>query len=70
MPAELQTCKPQPKPAPYIHKSQADSESHPTDAPATSAKSIKSNKHHDNLTLHDWLTVFSFIDSHPNTSQE
>ena len=23
-----------------------------------------------NLTLHDWLTVFAFIDSHPDMSQE
>ena len=36
---------------------------------ATSAKPVKSNKH-KNLTLHDWLTVFSFINSHPNTPQD
>ncbi|KIK91453.1 hypothetical protein PAXRUDRAFT_797483 [Paxillus rubicundulus Ve08.2h10] len=70
MPAELHTREPRPKPAPYVCKSQADLESHPTDAPPTSVKSIKSNKHRDNLTLHDWLTMFSFIDSHPNTPQE
>ncbi|KAF8262143.1 hypothetical protein EI94DRAFT_1468226, partial [Lactarius quietus] len=36
--------------------------------PATSAISTKS-RGHKNLTVHDWLTVFAFVDTHPNISQ-
>ncbi|KIJ07735.1 hypothetical protein PAXINDRAFT_89921 [Paxillus involutus ATCC 200175] len=65
MPVELQRCKPRPKPAPYNRKQRAAVQHN---APATSAKPLKSNKH-ENLTLHDWLTVFAFIDSCPNMPQ-
>jgi hypothetical protein len=58
MPAELPTRKPWPKPAPYNWKQpEAGSDVIPQSA-ATSAKPIKDKKH-KNLTLHDWLTVFS-----------
>ncbi|KAF9236077.1 hypothetical protein BU15DRAFT_64352 [Melanogaster broomeanus] len=58
MPAELPTCKLRPKPAPYNRKQpQAALDSIPLNA-ATSAKPIKS-KQRENLTLHDWLTIFT-----------
>ncbi|KIN95258.1 hypothetical protein M404DRAFT_34310 [Pisolithus tinctorius Marx 270] len=70
MPAELLTHKPWPKPAPYNQKQQqAGSDSTIRQNAATSAKPIKS-KQRENLTLHDWLTIFEFIDSHPNVSQD
>lgn len=37
-------------------------------APTTSAKSAE-KKGWENLTLHDWLTVFKFIDTHPDLPQ-
>ena len=67
MPAELQTRKARPKPTPYHRKPREKARA---DAPATSAKSIETKKCRENLTLHDWLTVFTFIDSHPDTPQE
>ncbi|KAH0835932.1 hypothetical protein J3R83DRAFT_9839 [Lanmaoa asiatica] len=69
MPPELQTCKPQPKPAPYQQRPREKNPSQ-TDAPVTSAKSIKTKTCRENLTLNDWLTVFDFIDSHPHVLQE
>lgn len=38
-------------------------------APKTSAQPIQSRKR-NNLTLHDWMTVFAYIDAHPGTSQD
>ena len=38
-------------------------------APKTSARPIQSHKR-NNLTLHDWMTVFAYIDAHPGTSQD
>jgi hypothetical protein len=35
--------------------------------PATSTKLVNTKR--DNLTLQDWLTVYSFIDDHPDLSQ-
>jgi hypothetical protein len=37
------------------------------DAPKTSARTVKEK--HKNLTLHDWMTVFAFIDQHPRMTQ-
>ena len=37
-------------------------------APKTSVKIVK-EKRHENLTLHDWMTVFTFIDEHPEMTQ-
>ena len=37
-------------------------------APKTSVKIVK-EKRHENLTLHDWMTVFAFIDEHPEMTQ-
>ncbi|KAH7925285.1 DDE-domain-containing protein [Leucogyrophana mollusca] len=56
--------KPRPKPAPYNRKPKNKSKN----MPATSMKP-KQTKRHENLTFHDWLTVFAYIDSHPDVSQ-
>jgi len=37
-------------------------------APKTSAKIVK-GENHENLTLHDWMMVFTFIDQHPDMTQ-
>ena len=37
--------------------------------PKSSAKSLEARQR-SNLTLHDWLTVFAYIDSHPGQSQD
>ncbi len=37
--------------------------------PKTSAQPVKTRKR-SNLTLHDWMTVFSYIDKHPGISQD
>ncbi|KAH0583036.1 hypothetical protein H2248_010921 [Termitomyces sp. 'cryptogamus'] len=65
MPKSPLHCKPCEKPQPYAHKPRAPSKK---GAPKTSAKPAQ-KKHHDNLTLHDWLTVFIFVDEHPTLSQ-
>lgn len=57
--------KPRPKPAPYARKPR---QKPLKDAPATSAKQQNSSSR-ENLTLHDWLTVFAYIDEHPTVSQ-
>ena len=66
MPAAEPTCKIRPKPAPY--QCQKPRKKAPKDAPATSAKPMQSNKR-ENLTLHDWMTVFTFIDNHLDMAQ-
>jgi hypothetical protein len=38
------------------------------DVPKTLAKTIKENGH-ENLTLHNWMMVFTFVDQHPRTTQ-
>jgi hypothetical protein len=38
------------------------------DAPKTLGKIIKENGH-KNLMLHNWMTVFAFVDQHPGMSQ-
>ncbi|KIO03903.1 hypothetical protein M404DRAFT_94526, partial [Pisolithus tinctorius Marx 270] len=58
--------KPHPKLAPYAHKPGQKSSK---DAPATSAKQQNTGTQ-ENLTLHDWMMVFAYIDEHPNSSQE
>ncbi|KAG6329881.1 hypothetical protein ID866_9207, partial [Astraeus odoratus] len=39
------------------------------DAPLTLAQFPKTSSH-KNLTLSDWMTVYSFVDSHPNTQAD
>jgi hypothetical protein len=55
------TCK---EPKPYQQKPKVPVRK---DVPATSAKIIK--KGCENLTLHDWMMVFTFIDQHPGMTQ-
>ena len=38
------------------------------DALSTSAQPTKTTRH-ENLTLSDWLTVFAYVDAHPDESQ-
>ena len=58
--------KPCPRPIPYAWKPRQK----PTkDAPATSAKEQNTDSTQSNLTLHDWMTVFAYIDEHPDTLQ-
>lgn len=63
MPADRR--KPRPKPLPYNRKPRKQPEK---DAPVTAAK-IKSKATRENLSLHDWLTIFAYIDKHPGVSQ-
>ncbi|KAF8344809.1 hypothetical protein F5887DRAFT_836221, partial [Amanita rubescens] len=65
MPAERQR-KPRPRPAPKPYKPQKRADKK---LPKTSAVNLKP-KRRNNLTLHDWLTVFAYIDKHPNEPQE
>ena len=66
MPAEPQpTHKPREKPAPYqqqpkvpVHK----------DVPRTAAKPAQTTQR-ENLTGHDWMTVYAYVDEHPGVSQ-
>ncbi|KIJ40018.1 hypothetical protein M422DRAFT_257083 [Sphaerobolus stellatus SS14] len=67
MPADRNTLKRKPRAPTGPYKPRAPSK--PKNAPKTSAKPITSKKR-DNLTLHDWMIVFSYIDSHPGIPQE
>src|SRR5438046_7490343 len=62
MPAEAKR-KPREKRAPYKCKPKARV---PKDTPATSAIPEKTR---ENLTLHDWMIVFMYMDSHPDLGQ-
>ena len=61
------TRKPRDKPAPY--KLRKCYERQKKDAPKTSAQPVKRTTR-ENLTLHDWMTVFKFVDEHPTMSQQ
>jgi hypothetical protein len=65
MPTEPK-CKACNKPAPYACKPGPKTK-WATERPTMSAR-IQSNKC-ENLTLHDWMTVLGFIDTHPTMSQ-
>ena len=58
--------KPRDKPGPYNRQPKKPKPT--TNAPKTSAKPNKKS-HRENLTLHDWLTVFTYVDAHPNMVQ-
>jgi hypothetical protein len=60
------THKPREKPAPY--KQHLETVTKNKDAPTTSAKPHKVMTQ-KNLTLNDWLIVFTYIDTHPHQSQ-
>ncbi|KAG6824088.1 hypothetical protein H0H87_009471 [Tephrocybe sp. NHM501043] len=53
------------KPPPYARQPKAPTQKN---APKTSAKPTVSKKR-DNLMLHDWMTVFAYIDAHTSMSQ-
>ena len=57
--------KPRPKPSRHVSKPRQKVSK---DAPATSAKDQNTSTR-ENLTLHDWMTVFAYIDDHPHISQ-
>jgi hypothetical protein len=54
--------KPCDKPQPYTHK---PCKKVNNDTPATSSKPVQKGGQ-ENLTLYDWLTVFQFMDNHPD----
>jgi len=67
MPAEhSEKHKPRTSTVPYKHHSQRKLVD--KDPSKTTAKPITKRK--ENLTLHDWMTVFAFIDKHPGISQD
>jgi hypothetical protein len=59
------TWKPCEKPKPYQQKPKVPV---PKDAPKMSARTAKEKKH-ENLTLHDCMMVFAFIEQHPGMTQ-
>jgi hypothetical protein len=61
------TRKPRDKPAPY--KPRKRSEKQKKDASKTSAQPIEKTTR-ENLTLHDWMTVYKYVDEHPAMSQQ
>jgi len=63
MPTDCNTLKHQPHTPTGSYKHRAPSKPKPKNPLKTSAKPITSKKH-NNLTLHDWMTVFSYLDSH------
>ena len=67
MPAECsEKCKPRTSTVPYKYHSQQKLVD--KDSPKTTAKPIMKRK--ENLMLHDWMTVFAFINKHPGISQD
>ena len=61
------TRPPRPKPPPYKRKPRkAPPKGGP--GPISSAKPPETRQR-ENLTLHDWLTVFAYMDAHPEVSQ-
>ena len=66
MPAEPQpTHKPHKKPVPYQQKPKVPIHK---DALGTAAKPAQMTQH-ENLTGHDWMTVYAYVDEHPGVSQ-
>lgn len=69
MPREPKTKrKPRPNVGPYTQQRAPRHPKPSKDAPKTSAKPAISKKR-DNLTLHDWMSVYAFVDSHPGMKQ-
>ena len=71
MPAEPVSqpkCKPRAEHAPYKpHKPRVDVNKN---SPRSLAQVQSHKKSRCNLTLHDWLTVFAYVDAHPGVSQD
>jgi len=61
------TCKPCKGPKPYDQTPKA-SVPKDTTVHRMAAKPAQMKKH-ENLTLHDWMTVFAYMDKHPHMSQ-
>ena len=61
------TCKPCKGPKPYDQTPKA-SVPKDTTVHRMAAKPAQMKKH-ENLTLHDWMTVFAYMDKHPCMSQ-
>ncbi|OJA13052.1 hypothetical protein AZE42_11793, partial [Rhizopogon vesiculosus] len=59
--------KPHDKPAAYNRPVKRRKSAGPT--PRTSAHSPECLTPRQNLTLSDWMAVYSFVDIHPNASQ-
>jgi hypothetical protein len=74
MPAEVKR-KPREKLAPYTRKPKASSIQDDTPVASTSTSTSISTtpdsktRSRTNLTLQDWMTVFAFVDSHPDMGQ-
>jgi len=64
MPKELGKCKPQVKCTPKGTQNSKHSDKTQKNAPKTSAQPI-THQARQNLTLHDWMTVFKHIDNQP-----
>jgi hypothetical protein len=63
----IPTCKPHEKPMPYkLHKCY---EKKNKNAPKTSVRPVQKNMY-ENLTLHDWMTVYRYVDEHLSMSQQ
>ena len=68
--AIIPKCQPRLKPAPYKRKPKEAGSKGPGPNPASSAKSPSlEKKQHRNLTTYDWLTIFAYIDEHPDETQ-
>ena len=65
MPTSLAVQKVHENPKPYDCKPRKPAG---PNGPKTSARPVQSNKH-ENLTLHDWMTVLTFIDEHSSMAQ-
>jgi len=68
MPVNDDSRERKPRTVTALSKPRAPPKPRPKDAPKTSAMPVTSQKR-DNLTLHAWLTVFSYIDAHPGIQQ-
>ncbi|KAH0828106.1 hypothetical protein J3R83DRAFT_3776, partial [Lanmaoa asiatica] len=67
MPAVESRCKPQAGHAPYKPCNPCILSS--KDTPRSSAQSLQPQCK-ENLTLHDWMTVFAYFDAHSKISQD
>ncbi|KAJ3559043.1 hypothetical protein NP233_g11363 [Leucocoprinus birnbaumii] len=62
------TRKPRKLPGPY--KPRVKKAKPKPNAPKTSAQPSRAKMRRVNLTLHDWMTVFAFVDEHPDMTQQ
>ena len=68
--AVIPKCQPCPKPAPYKWKPKEAGPKGPGPNPTSSVKSPSlAKKQCQNLTTYDWLTIFAYIDKHPDETQ-